>query len=132
MLRLPQETHCYLIEPVSGLYHMRSLITSRFLGFISRIRNSKKKSLRGLLKTIEYNTRSVTGGNLCKILLQSEECDVKNLLPKHGFREYRATPEECEYKAEFINNIIELRENHQSTDLSLNEIDNMLSFLCIS
>ena len=31
MLRLPQETHCYLIEPVSGLYHMRSLITSRFL-----------------------------------------------------------------------------------------------------
>ena len=132
MLRLPRETHCYLIEPVSEQFHMKSLVSSRFLGFISRIRNSNKEALRNMLKTIEYDTRSVTGGNLRKILLMSEERDVKNLTPKHGYINYRITPEGCEYIVEFINTLIELRENPQSTDVSLNEIDNMLSFLCIS
>ena len=50
-------SHCYLIEPLSGQFHMRSLVTSRFLGFISRIRKSKKDSLRSKLKTIEYDIR---------------------------------------------------------------------------
>ena len=48
MFKLPLETHCYLIEPVSGKPHMRSLVTSRFLGFISRIRKSKKNCLRNM------------------------------------------------------------------------------------
>ena len=132
MLKIPRETHYYLIEPLSGQFHMRSLVTSRFLGFISRIRKSKKDSLRSMLKTIEYDTRSVTGRNLRKILLQADEYDIKNLTPKHGFREYKKTCEGAEYRADFINNLLELRENLQYTDLSLNEIENTISFLCIS
>ena len=76
MLGIPRETHCYLIEPLSEQIHMKSLISSRFLGFISRIRRSKKVALRSMLKTIEYDTRSVTGGNLRKLLIQSDEWDI--------------------------------------------------------
>ena len=132
MLRIPRETHCYLIEPLSGQFHMRSLVSSRFLGFISRIRTSKKDSLRSMLKTIEYDTRSVTGRNLRKILLQVDESDIKNLIPKHGIIEYKKTCEGDEYRADFLNNLLEIRENLQFTDLSMNEIENMISFLCIS
>ena len=132
MLRLPRETHCYLIEPISSQYHMRSIIASRFLGFIVSIRKSKKESLRSLLRTIEHDTRSVTGGNLRRLLLKSDEHDIKNLLPSHGFTDFRVIPETEKFRVEFIWDLIELRENISSTDLTLNEIDNMISFLCIT
>ena len=93
MLRLPRETHCYLLEPISGHLHMKSLIASRFLSFISSIRRSKKVSLRNLLKVIQYDTRSVIGRNLRKLLLQSGKNDIKSLEPMHGIQEFRETPE---------------------------------------
>ena len=111
---------------------MRSIIASRFLSFIASIRKSKKESLRNLLRTIEYDTRSVTGRNLRRLLLESGENNVQNLLPKHGIRVFKETPQTEQYRAEFICDFIELRENLTGTDLSLNEIENMLSFLCIS
>ena len=85
-----------------------------------------------MLKTIEYDTRSVTGRNLRKILLQSDEVDIKHLNNMHGWSEYKITPEGDDYRADFVNNLLELREHHQYTDISLNEIENMLSFLCVS
>ena len=97
MLRLPRETHCYLIEFVSGQHHMRSILASRFLGFIASIRKSKKESLRNLLGTIEYDTRSVTGRNLRRLLLESGENDVENLLPKHGISVFKETPQTEQY-----------------------------------
>ena len=132
MLRLPRETHCYLLEPISGQLHMKSLIASRFLSFISSIRRSKKVSLRNLLKVIQYDTRSVTGRNLRKLLLQSGKNDIKNLEPMHGIQEFRETPELEKYRSEFIINLLELRENMPDTDISFNEIENILAFLCIS
>ena len=132
MLILPRETHCYLLEPVSGQFYMRSLIASRFLSFITSIRNSKKESLRNLLRTIEYDTRSVTGRNLRKLLLQSGKQDIQSLLPQDGINEFREIPVEEEYRIKFIWNIIELRQSLSSTNLSLNEIENDLSFLCIT
>lgn len=46
----------------------------------------------------------------------------------HGISEFRQTPKGEEYRSEFVCNLIELRENICSTDLSLNEIENTLSF----
>ena len=132
MLKLPRETHCYLLEPISDQYHMRSLIASRFLGFVSSIRNSKKVALRNLLKVLEHDSRSVTGRNLRRLLLQCDENDVRNLTPNHGIHEFRVTPEDEKYRVEFIINLMELRENMYSTDISINEIENNLAFLCIT
>ena len=132
MMRLPRETHCFLIEPISNQYHMRSLVASRFLGFISSIRKSKKESLRNLLRVLEHDTRSVTGRNLRRLLLQSDEHDIQQLISNHGLSEFRETPDGEGYRTEFICDLMELRENFSETDISLNEIENMLSFLCIT
>ena len=102
------------------------------LGFVSSIRNSKKVALRNLLKVLEHDSRSVTGRNLRRLLLQSDENDVRNLTPNHGIHEFRATPENEKYRVEFIINLMELRENIYSTDISNNEIENNLAFLCIT
>ena len=53
MFGLPFATHCYLIEPVSNQKHAKTPKTKKFLNFIQSIRNSKKSSLRNLLKEIE-------------------------------------------------------------------------------
>ena len=80
------------------------------------------------MNTIEHDTRSVTGRNLRRLLLESSEHDIQSLQPMHGISEFRQTPKGEEYRSEFVCNLIELRENICSTDLSLNEIENTLSF----
>ena len=40
--------------------------------------------------------------------------------------------EDEKYRVEFIINLMELRENMYSTDISINEIENNLAFLCIT
>ena len=65
-------------------------------------------------------------------MLQNTDCALKNLTPLHGFLEYRVTPEDSKYKVNFLNDILEVRENQNNSDLSLKEIDNIIGFLCTS
>ena len=53
-------------------------------------------------------------------------------MSNHGLSEFRETPVGEGYRTEFICDLMELRENFSETDISVNEIENMLSFLCIT
>ena len=44
MFELDRKTHRYLIEPISGMPHIRQALVSRFLNFASKLSTSKKKS----------------------------------------------------------------------------------------
>ena len=41
MLDIPRETHRYLIEPLSGTSHVKSILVKRFLTFLEQIRNRR-------------------------------------------------------------------------------------------
>ena len=52
MLSLPRRTHRYFIEPLSRTSHVSKSIKKRFLGFIDKVRMSRKEVLRCVLRTI--------------------------------------------------------------------------------
>ena len=92
MFNLPRETHCYLIEPISGQAHAKTSMARRFLSFIQSIRASKKQALRNLLRVVEFDTRSVTGRNLRTILLETSVLDVRSLKPADVTTRYSDIP----------------------------------------
>ena len=119
-------THRYLIEPVSDQKHARTMMNKRFLCFIQSIRNSKKFCLRYLLRSIEYDTRSVTGNNLRELMLESGTFDIRKLKPKD-------VPEREEYRVEFIKELIEVKNNEiEVAGFDNQQLDDILSYLCVS
>ena len=130
---LPLATHRYLIEPVSNQKHARTMMNMRFLSFIQSIRNSKKLCLRNLLRSIEYDTRSVTGNNLRRLMLESGMFEIRNLRPKDAEITYFGVPKSEEYRVEFIKELIEVKNNEMEVvGFDDKELDDILSYLCVS
>jgi hypothetical protein len=133
MFDLPREAHCYLVEPVSEVDHVRTLMARRFINFISKIRSSKKLAIRSLLKVIEHDTRSTTGHNLRSILLLSGATQVQNLKPSDVKNKYRNIPDGEEFRIGFITEIIDVQNNElEVPDFSGEEIHELLQHLCVS
>ena len=130
---LPLTTHRYLIEPISNQKHARTMMNMRFLSFIQSIRNSKKFCLRNLLRSVEHDTRSVTGNNLRRLMLESGTFDIRNLRPKDAEIGYFCVPEKEEYRIEFIKELIEVKNNElEVIGFDNQELDDILSYLCVS
>ena len=89
---LPRETRSYLIEPISGEIHVRTLLARRFVSFVQSIRVSRKRSLRELLNVLEYDTMSVTGRNLRQILIRTSIDDIGKLKPCDITAKYKDIP----------------------------------------
>ena len=133
MFKLPWQTHCYLVEPVSQQPHARKLMSSRFLSFVQAIRRSKKIAIRKLLKVIEYDTRSVTGHNLRSLLLQSNVPEIQKLKASDGKAAYRSMSEEDQFRVGFINEIIDVQNNNlEVAGFTDDELGELLEFLCVS
>ena len=103
MYRLDRQTHRYLIEPISGMEHLKCSIQKRFLTFTNNLSNSPKATVRELNRKLSKDCRSVTGANLRRIMLQ---CDATLLekptrmdISRDGLE---ATPPGEEWRADII------------------------------
>ena len=134
MLDLPRETNRRLIEPLSGVKHVKFIMLKRFLSFIEQIRKSHKKATNSLLESILHDARSITGSNLRNILLMTEKSNVRDLLPHDVDKmEYHPLPEGEKWKISIIQEIIENKNgNLNINNLSDDELENTLEFLCVS
>ena len=63
MLDLPNATHRYLIEPLTGERHIKMVLLSRYLGFMEKIASSGKKAVKMLMETSKKDVRTITGQN---------------------------------------------------------------------
>ena len=131
LFNLPRETHSYLVEPISEEPHIRTILARRFVNFTQSIRVSKKKSLRELLKVLEYDTMSVTGGNLRQILIHTDTHDIRNLEPSDIKAKYIPIGEE--YRIDVIKEIIETRDNQlEVPGFESYELEEILRDVCVS
>ena len=67
MMNLPRETHRRLIEPLSGIRHIKFTLLKRFLSFLQQIRKSTKNAAKFLFDSTYQDTRSITRSNLRNI-----------------------------------------------------------------
>ena len=71
MFRLDRRTHRYLIEPISGMQHIKCAILERFIGFTMKLSMSRKKVIQNTYKLIGKHCQSTIGSNMRHIMLES-------------------------------------------------------------
>jgi hypothetical protein len=131
---LPLQTHRYLVEPVSEQIHLKKMLIRRFLSFINQINKSQKNIPKQLLNTIQFDTRSVTGSNIRRILLltgkeninQITHTDIENI-------DYAVISNENRWRIDLIKEITDVKFDQLSIDgFSKEECEEILQYACIS
>ena len=134
MYDLPRESHRYFVEELSGSPHVKRILIKRFLSFTESVRKSKKNCLRNVFMKIRYDTQSVTGNNLRKILLLVGKEDVDDLNP-HDANDitYAPIPEEEEWRVGLVKEITDVKFGRMSVEgFSTEELNDLLRIVCIS
>ena len=118
MLTLPRRSHRYFIEPLSETIHLASSIKRRFAKFIENIRRSRRDVLRFMLRTIEFDCRSVTGRNLRRLQTDKMLCEKYNL------------EKNDRWKINFVKEMMDIKSGKKRCNLSFKEIDAILENVC--
>ena len=69
MMRLPLETHRFLLEPLSGQKPAMVILMDRFLSFMDKIDKSEKVAIKMPKKEAMRDVRTTTGANMRGIML---------------------------------------------------------------
>ena len=132
MLDLPYATHRSLIQPLTGEKHVKLILIRRFLGFIEKIRNSKKTSLKMLMLDAMMDVRSVTGCNMRNIMLLVGKKKVEDVrLSDLDSLTYFKLKETDKWKIPMIKEIIETKVDElEVPGFDREELANVLHHLC--
>ena len=132
MFNLPWATHRNLIEPVTGVPHIRRTLVWRYLSFISKIQKSEKTSLRKLLNLVKSDVRTTTGSNLRSIMLLAGKNTIQEVLSSNIDVEYHKLEEEQKWKTILLGEIIDILNDEKTIDgVEKQELEDILEFLCI-
>ena len=131
MFRLDRKSHRYLIEPISGMKHIKQALMKRFLGFTDKLSSSRKGVLRNAYNMFKTDCRSTTGSNIRNIML---ECNADPSTPMHTevkkLQFHPALPED-EWRIGFINDLIAIRDGRDTdVEITRDELDIILEYLC--
>ena len=129
---LDRRTHRYLIEPISGMEHLKCAIQKRFIRFTKKLETSPKVVVRRLNQIVGKDCRSTTGENIRQIMLN---CGADPVLgPTHEDitrTAFEAVPTGEEWRIGMINELIDIRDGVINiTGLETKELEEMLVFLC--
>ena len=132
MFDLDRKSHRYLLEPISGMPHIRQALISRFVGFICKLASSKKEVLRSTFDVLKGDCRSTTGANIRNIRLESQTGLSEQLSAKCVSElKFHPVPPEEEWRINLVKDLMSMRENGIDVDnMNKDELSTMLEYLC--
>ena len=83
MYDLPFDTHCWIVEELSGGKHFLQMIFSRFVKYLKVLKNNKRLFIRNLFSSVSGDVQSPTGSNVKQIIknwLVSKMCTTTQVL----------------------------------------------------
>ena len=127
--RIPNTTHRYLIESISGSLHPMVMLASRYIGFVKTLLTSTKYCIRVMASSLMRDMRTVMGKTITKI---SAECSstIVSLTPRlvKESMKYFGVPAEEEWRIGPLREI--LSDSFEVPGFSVQEIDEIKSHLC--
>ena len=72
MFDLPRETHCWIMEEISGGKHFLQMVYTRFTKYSAVLKMNKRSAIRTLYSISAGDTRTSTGANTRRILLDTK------------------------------------------------------------
>ena len=135
MCGLPLQTHRYLVESLVGGQGFRIQLIKKFLGFIKRIKESKKPILRNLFNIVKDDVRTTTGNNLRNILLMTNWGSIQDLEPSIvSSIMYNSTKEADKWRLMIIQEIIDMKhgEKHCPEGWTNTDLEEIMNYACVS
>ena len=140
MWNLPYQTHRYFMEPLGG-QHARKTVYLRYINFIQSIYKSKRSGPINLLETTINDTRTITGKNVRKILLETGTFDILSIDTnelKRSFQ-YKQIPDEEKWRINILKELVNTKQGNleiifdeETEKLTAEEIDNMIHIITTS
>lgn len=132
MFDVPRDTHRFLIEPISNVPHVKTVLCSRFVQFYDSLLKCSKLSLRLLVNLSKGDHRTFLHCNLTDI---ARECntDIMSLCKnyvKHNLK-FSNVPDDQLWKIPILNELLNVRSNDlMINDFAIHETTDMINFLC--
>ena len=76
ILNVDRKTHRFLIEPLSGRLHLKTLLAARYVSFYRSVTDCDKFPVRYLMRLFESDHRTVVGRTMYWL---KESCDVDHI-----------------------------------------------------
>ena len=138
MFNLPRETHCWIVEELSGGKHFLQMIYSRFIKYLSALKNNCRPAIRDLYHISASDVRTTTGGNVRRILLKSG-MDPRSVC-KHMFSNWRVYSALDTWTVPLVSSLLLLKSGTWEVNFDPDEedslqdadIDFMLEAICTS
>ena len=129
---VPRTTHRYMIEPMSGSPHPKTMLSTRYVKLIDSLCSSSKLEVSLLATLAVGDNRTVMGRTMSRL---KQELGCQDLTPTNVKKklEYFPTPEGERWRLNFLEELLSVSSN-QSTIENLSQTDakNMLAALCTS
>ena len=116
---LPRETHCWMVEELSGGKHFLQMIYSRFRKYLTVLKQNKRPFIRTLYDIVSGDARSSTGSNVRKVLLDSG-LDPR-VVSKHKFSSWRVYPPADGWTVPLLTSLLELRSENWQVNFDMEE-----------
>ena len=138
VLQIDRCTHRYLVEPLSGRLHLKTMIASRFATFHHSLINSRKLPVRFLARLCERDNRTVLGRTLSRLLqlCNLEDGDLSklnsNLIKKKLC--YKEVPAEESWRVHLGKELLQVRQGSEMVlhGFTKEECEELLEFVCSS
>ena len=127
---IPYTSHRYLIEPVSGSPHPKTMLSSRYMKFNDSMCSSSKMEVSLLASLASSDNRTVMGKTLSR-LKRELGCQVlsSGLVKKN--MEYFPTPDGEKWRLSFIEELLDVKSNKMTIEnFSHTDVQNMIAALC--
>jgi len=133
IMKVERCTHRYMIEPISNVPHLKTMLSSRFVSFHNSLIHSKKFPIRFLARLFQSDMRTVYGRNLYEV---SRSCDVSSSIVSSKIVKskmcFKIIPVEEEWRIPMGKELLDIRD---SADINLpgfnaDELDELLKFVC--
>ena len=135
VLNLDRKTHRFLVEPLSGHLHLRTMLMARLVSFYKGLINSPKFTIRFLAKLAEKDHRTVLGNTLEYLVDQCKLSGVHDLsshIVKKRLK-FHEIPQESDWQGSIAQEVLQTRHGEFIMDgFTQDEIELMLRSACTS
>ena len=129
VFNLPYCTHRYLLEPFSGVTHLQTMLTNRFLKFYETLYLSEKQVISNLRLVQENDCRSTFGLNVRNICLKNN-CNNIGECKKNAIK-YCPIDDNEIWRVDFLKELIALKKSPIVSGFSKNELDDIINHVWI-
>ena len=129
---IPNTTHRYLIEPLSGCLHPKVMLSSRLVRLRDTMVASNKLVIRLLVTLFDRDRRTVLGRNLGCIRSEVGRELLTPMIVKKTLR-YSEVPDDEQWRVSALSELLEVRSGSKTIDgLTSSEVACLVDTLCKS